>query len=147
MPIISFQAQADGPIVSAAVGVSIPRRKLLIDHGLVVPDMVVGTFLVDTGATVTAVAPDLIASLGLPHIGAVSVHTPSTGATSVAIDQYDASFIIPGNAPDGTLVIGAIPILATHFRSQGIDGLIGRDILNRCMLVYNGTTGAVSLAH
>lgn len=44
-------------------------------------------------------------------------------------------------------MIGAIPILATHFRSQGIDGLIGRDILNRCMLVYNGITGGVSLAH
>lgn len=77
----------------------------------------------------------------------MSIHTPSTGAASIAIDQYDASFVIPGNAPDGTLGIGAIPILATHFRSQGIDGLIGRDILNRCMLVYNGTTGGVSLAH
>lgn len=64
MPIISFQAQADGPIVNAAVGVSVPRRKLLIDHGLGVPEVVVGTFLVDTGATVTAVDPDLIAPSG-----------------------------------------------------------------------------------
>ena len=147
MPIITFQVQADGPIVSAAVGVSLPRRKLLQDQGLPIPNLVVGSFLVDTGATITAVDPDLIAPLQLPLVGSVSVHTPSTGKDSVFIDQYDASFVVPGNTPDGTLVVGAVPIVAAHLRSQGIDGLIGRDILDRCLLIYNGTTGVVSLAH
>lgn len=65
-------------------------------------------------ASVTAVDPDLIAPLQLPRNGSVRVHTPSTGATSIAIDQYDASIVVPGNSPDGTFVIGALPILATR---------------------------------
>lgn len=147
MPIITFQARVDGPIVNAAIGVSFPRRRLLLDQHLTVPNTVVGAFLVDTGATITAVDPDLIAPLQLPLIGSINVHTPSTGLASIAIDQYDASVLIPGNTTDGTLVIEAIPIVAAHLRSQGIDGLIGRDILDRCLLVYNGATGSVSLAH
>ena len=147
MPIITFQARADGPIVGGAVGVSLPRRKLLQDQGLAVPNLIVGNFLVDTGAAVTAVDPDLIAPLHLPLVGSIAVHTPSTGRESVFIDQYDASFVIPGNSPDGTLVVGAIPIVAAHLRSQGIDGLLGRDILDRCLLIYNGATGVVTLAH
>ena len=147
MPLINVPIQQGGAIANALVGVSQARAQALIAAGQTVPAPVTGTFLIDTGATSTCVDAALIAGLGLPLIGRVMMQTPSTAGVPVACDQFDASFYIPGAAPDAMLVIPALPLMAVTLAPQGIHGLIGRDILDRCMVTYHGPARFVTIAH
>ena len=76
------------------------------------------------------------------------VQTPTTGHTPVPMPQYDISLVIPSNRKDAQpLVIGALPVSETSFSGQGIDGLIGRDVLDRCVLNCIGPEGVLVLAY
>jgi hypothetical protein len=147
MPLITVPIQPLGPLVIAAVAVSQPRVAALTLAGQPLPAPVSGTFLIDTGATSSCVDLALMQPLGLPPIGKVHMVTPSTGGTPVVCDQFDASFIIPGNSPEGTFVIPALPLLGVSLAGQSIHGLIGRDILDRCMITYHGPAKIVTFAH
>jgi hypothetical protein len=105
-------------------------------------------FLVDTGASTTVIDPALLAPLGLTPTGSVMCHTPSTAGAPVAFDQYDVMLVIAGSSTDSPAwIIPAIPAFESHLSSQGIHGLIGRDLLDRAILVYNGPINLVSLAY
>jgi hypothetical protein len=120
----------------------------MIKAGFAVPLWISGTFLVDTGASGTCIDPTLIQPLGIPPSGRVHIQTPSTGSTSHECSQYDVSIYIPGadNSQEG-LLIPALPILETPLMTQGIVGLIGRDILDRCTLIYNSGLKMFTLAY
>ena len=62
-------------------------------------------------------------------------------------NQYDVMLIIPGPIAGFGWVIPAIPAMESALASQGIMGLIGRDVLDRAMLIYNGPAGHFSLAY
>lgn len=89
----------------------------------------------------------MLKSLGLTPTGSIPVHTPSTGSTPHTADQYDIGLLIPG-AVQGhqPLIINALPVMASDLAIQGIQALIGRDILKNCVLVYNGTVSVFTVA-
>jgi hypothetical protein len=147
MPTITVSAGPAGPLLSVAIGCSFPRTQVLLANNQPVPTVGSGQFLVDTGASMTCVDPDVIAHLNLPLIGSIMIATPSTNGVPVACEQYDASVLIPGASVRDNFVIPAIPILATKLKPQGIEGLLGRDIIDRCLLVYNGPARILSLGH
>jgi hypothetical protein len=101
--------------------------------------------LIDTGASGTCVDTTLLAPLGLTPTGSVPVQTPSTNGVPVQCPQYDVMLIIPG-AGGVPLTFQAFPVLCTDFSTQGISGLIGRDVLALCSLFYNGVTGQYNLS-
>lgn len=147
MPSINASIQPNGPLLSCLIGLSLPRVQALMAANQVVPPGVIGTFLIDTGASCTCVDPDFIKPLGLQPTGRTNIMTPSTQpGTPHSCEQFDISLFIPDGAQGGHLV-GALPIITTHLRSQGIEGLIGRDVLNACTLIYNGSAGIVTLAY
>jgi hypothetical protein len=47
----------------------------------------------------------------------------------------------------GVYLINALPVVETGLSIQGIDGLLGRDVLNDCTLIYNGTAAMCTLAY
>jgi predicted aspartyl protease len=145
LPAISVDIEAGGAIVTALVGVSFPRMQALQAAGEPVPPASMGRFLIDTGASSTCADPGLIGNLNLPMINQVAIMTPSTNGSQHMCDMYDASIFIPGRDPQRGFLIPALQIITTHLSSQGIDGLIGRDILNRCTVVYIGSEAALSL--
>lgn len=61
--------------------------------------------------------------------------------------QYDLMIYVPGATNTVGWMIEALPVTASSFAGQAIDGLIGRDIIDRGMLVYNGQTGQFTLAY
>jgi predicted aspartyl protease len=147
LPTINVRIAPSGPIITALVGVSQPREEALIKAGQAVPDRVEGRFLVDTGASCTCVDPDFIKTLGLPVINRVPIQTPSTNGKHHHCDLCDGSIALLGKEVKDVYYIPAMPMLATQLKSQGIDGLIGRDILNLCTLVIVGSAGLLSLSH
>jgi hypothetical protein len=137
---------AVGPIIQVLIGVSSPRQQALTAAGIAIPAPVTGNFLIDTGASGTCVDPDLVKKLGIPPSGSISIQTPSTQGNPHQCSTYDVMLFIPSSASGGHF-IEVMPVFETHLSGQGIDGLLGRDVLQNCVLIYNGTTNLFTLSY
>ncbi len=83
----------------------------------------------------------------MPPTGQVPVLTPSTGAVPVFMPQYDVNLYFQFAAPGVPAhVIPTVPIICADFEAQGIDGLLGRDILSKAVLIYHGDMKICTLA-
>lgn len=137
----------EGPILPVGVSVSRARREALLASGENVPPIVSVRALVDTGASCTCVDPSVLQALSLPATGTVFLYTPSTGSTPHAADEYDVGLVVPGAGIHHLpLTIDGVPVVAANLAVQGIHALIGRDVLQDCILIYNGTDGDFTLA-
>lgn len=132
---------------NAVVGVSQARADALTKAGQPIPKPVPIRALVDTGASCTCIDTAILKGLGLSPTGSALLMTPTTGATPHAADQYDVGLLIPPAAPHHLpYVLGTLPVTASDLSVQGLQALIGRDILRDCLLAYNGTMGFFTLA-
>jgi hypothetical protein len=149
VPHFTLQIGPNGPVVTAVLTVSQARRLALSAAQQPIPPPQQIRALVDTGASCTSVDPSVITALNLQPTGNVSVITPSTGTTPHQANQYDVALLIPGPAPtDPPLVFPTVPVIAAQLlQAQGFHALIGRDILNRCLLIYNGSIGFFTLGY
>lgn len=140
--------EAHGPLVRAVFHISNPRFKAMRSRGIPTPQPVVGMALLDTGASCSCIDPSVTASLQLQRRGYADVLTPSTGQEHHQTDEYDVSIIIPpGRQKDQPLILQAQRVVhAELLERQHLHALIGRDVLQRCLLNYNGTAGYFTLA-
>lgn len=124
-----------------------PLLAALVQMQLAVPPPQHIRALIDTGASNTCVDPMVLQALGLQATGQVQVHTPTTAGTPAVCSQYDVSLMIP--APNGLPFSVPTTAVTEHqlFNAQGFHALIGRDILARCVLIYNGQLSHFTLAH
>ena len=136
MPHLTLQISPGGPIVDVLVGVSHPRQQALQRVSLQVPAAVQIRALVDTGASGTCIDPAVLTRLGLQPTGFVQIHTPSTGNQPHLASQYDVGLILLH--PMLTYTIGALPVIGSALAIQGIQALIGRDVLANCLFIYDG---------
>jgi predicted aspartyl protease len=144
MPHLTLQIASGGPLVDIQVGVSEEREDALLKAGLPVPNPVQIRALIDTGASCTCIDPSALQSLGLTPTGSTPIHTPSTGGTAQNADQYDVSVILLH--PNLQLTIPTVAIIEAELSIQGIQALIGRDVLQGCLLIYDGQAGIFTLA-
>ena len=144
MPHVTAHIAAGGPVVELRVGVSLSRANALRQAGLDVPQQMAIRGLIDTGASCTCIDPGCLSFLGLQPTGQTVVHTPTTGGTPHPCNQYDVSIMLLH--PGLTLTFGVVPVIASDLSLQGIDALVGRDILVRCLFVYDGPANMFSLA-
>jgi hypothetical protein len=147
MPHFTLSMSPNGPLMDAFVGVSQPRRNALTAAGQTVPNWVQIRALLDTGASGSCVDPSVLSSLALNPSGSIPMITPSTGTTPHVADQYDVSLMIPclNQAP---LVFHTIGVACVELLlGQGFHALIGRDILQQCVLTYNGNRNWFTLAY
>ena len=146
MPLIHSTLTIGQPLLKAFVGLSVPRQQALKAAGQPVPSIVSVTFLIDTGASGTCVDPNSVSTLGLVPTGAAQIQTPSTNGMPHSCNTYDISLIIP--SPMGMpFLVNALPVVESVLKPQGIDGLMGRDVLSMCTLYYNGPEGSYTLAY
>ena len=143
MPHLTLPISPAGPLLDILVGVSHPREEALRESGQPIPPPVQVRGLVDTGASCSCMDPAVLTQLALSPTGSVSMMTPSTGAAPHLCDQYDVSItLIHTNL---ALTLNSIPVMESHLAMQGIQALIGRDVLSQCVLVYNGATAIYTL--
>ncbi|SRR5260370_720101 len=147
MPHFTRQLTEQRPIINAILRVTQARADALTAANQTIPQPQRMIALVDTGASCTCVDPAIIQALGLSPTGSTMMLTPSTGAQGHVTDQYDASLMIYSAPDEVPLDIPVIAVIAADLRSgQGIDALIGRDVLSHCVLWYNGEMGFFTLA-
>jgi len=148
VPSINASIGPSGPLLNVLVGLSVPHRAAVMKAGGTIPSYVTGQFLLDTGASCTCIDPAFVTKLGLTPTGTVGMQTPSTGDTPAQCYQYDVSLFIPDDARGSTgYFIDAIPVIETGLSMQGIEGLLGRDVLDRCVLIYNASINAFTLSY
>ena len=147
MPHLTTDLSADGALIDFLVGVSAPHAKFFSAKGQAVPVPVKVRGIIDTGASITCIHTASIASLKLKVTGNVPIITPSTGTSNHLCDQCDVSIILVH--PDSNVELATVPIITTDLSGlaqSGIQALIGRDVLAKCLFFYNGASKRFALA-
>jgi hypothetical protein len=144
MPHFTLPFQFGGPQLQLYVGVSQPKQQVLQQANMPVPQPILIYGLVDTGASTTAIDRGIIQALGLQPTGSMSILTPSTGSTPHPANTFDVSIVIPISSL--TFTVPAMQVFESSLNVQGIQALVGRDILSNCLFVYDGRANIFSLA-
>jgi hypothetical protein len=149
MPILTAPVVTpDGPLVRILLGPSRSQVHSLRLAGRPLPQPVELTALVDTGAEVSAVDPGVITGLGLPLKAAGLANVPATGGpTETWARPASLSILHPSNQPILNLVISALDLFEVPLTGLGYEALIGRDVLSRCVLIYDGPAAVFTLAY
>jgi len=136
-----------GPIVSVQIEVPQALATQLQRSGQAVPSAVAGLALVDTGASISAVDITVIQHLGVQPVGIATVGTAG-GPQQQAI--FPARLSFPGTQVPS---IEFNELLGANLAGQSVPGiggnliaLLGRDLLEHFILIYNGPAGMFSLA-
>ena len=141
MPHLSGTITPWGPLILVVVGPSAPRIQALTAAGQTPPTAIVARLVVDTGASLTAIDCTILQQLGLTSKGTTPVHTPSTAGVPHNANQYDVGIIIFGLMNAIVHAAPALPVIDGNFKAQGIDWLLGRDVLATSRMSYNGMDG------
>ncbi|MGO8670986.1 MAG: hypothetical protein ACLQVD_06455 [Capsulimonadaceae bacterium] len=132
--------QTYGPRVQVVIGAAQSLVSQILQRGETPPTPISGVALIDTGASVTSVDNAVAVLLGLPVVDVVTIASASHSSTPSNI--YPVSLGIAGLAVN----VDVPRCLGAELAAQGIAVLIGRDILMRCTLHYNGLTAEFTLA-
>jgi predicted aspartyl protease len=129
---------AEGPLVVVSATVSAAVEQLLTKDNKPVPTPIPLNFMIDTGATMTVVKTGTAAKLGLQPVGLQKTHTASQKDVECPIYQIRLIFS-NGHTVEATVM--ELPLEGQH-----IQGLLGRDILAKSILLYSGPTNHFSLS-
>jgi len=138
VPTLKWPFTNGQPLVPALLRCSRYREEALKIAGQPVPEWANTLLLVDTGASNTCIDPYFLQALDIPSSGSVDMHTPSTGNNVHSCYLYDVQLSIRNtDSAFPPLHISLLPVMGTSLLNQGIGGLLGRDVLQDCLLVMN----------
>jgi predicted aspartyl protease len=101
--------------------------------------LVPATAMIDTGASGSVITRDVAQRLGLQPVGVSLVHTAS--GTNVQTPMYAVRLTL-----SPTVNFETTASEAESIRAQGLDALIGRDVLSQAVLVYIGYMNQFTIA-
>ena len=85
-------------------------------------------------------------SLGLAAVAQTRIHTSTTSARGEICDIYAVELVLFPNSPQ-PMRIGALEVIARPFLNMGADGLLGRDVLKRVVLNFDGPQAQAYLSY
>ena len=137
-----------GPSLQVEVSVPTALANQLQAANQPIPNPVLGLGIVDTGASISAVDSTVISQLGVQPVGTANVGTAGGPQTQFT---YPAKFTFPGT---GIPSIEFSTLIGSNLTGQIVPGpqqgnlivLLGRDILEHFIFVYNGPSGMFTLA-
>jgi hypothetical protein len=145
MPHLIASTRPRGAVVDVSVSPSIPRQQELYRTGMSVPRPVGARALIDTGAALSCIDPSIAALLGLVATGTANLHTASTQGVTHLCSVYDVCLTIPVASGTPFRII-TLPAVEAVLSPQGIDMLIGRDVLEHATMFYDGPNGRVTIS-
>jgi len=135
----SAVVQQLGPRIQVVLSLPTFVEQGLLAAGKTVPAPLSAEALIDTGASVTCIDDALAKQLQLPVIDRMTMTSASHAAHPV--DVYPIRVEFTGLGFERTLnrVMGAT------LQAQGIQMLIGRDLLSESVFIYNGREGEFTI--
>jgi predicted aspartyl protease len=146
MPILTLPLESGGAIIDAVFAVSGPRQEAMKKAGLEIPSPVLVRALVDTGASCTCLDPQVVKKLGLTPSGIALLHTPSTGSEPHTCNQFDVAVAVVMDAKQLHLSSLIIPVIESDLSAHGFQALLGRDVLDQGIFIYDGHHRFLTLA-
>ncbi|MFH1067354.1 MAG: retropepsin-like aspartic protease [bacterium] len=146
MPHFTLNQGPLGPLIDVFIGVSEPRHAALLKAGAVIPSAIVVKALVDTGASHTAVDPNVMTMLGLQPKRTAQTISPTTGVEPHTCHTYDVSIHVPLGTATTLFSKLAWEVTCLKLKHQGFEMLLGRDILADGLLIYDGKAGTFAMA-
>jgi hypothetical protein len=136
MPYVTGPILREGPVLDLWIGVSEPRRGVLLRVGFAVPGPVAVRALINTSSACSQAAAAVFEALDLTPVAAI-------GATAGGVDvaetrrHYDVS--LWAGVPEPALCSPLVTMAEAEFPADtAIRALIGRDVLGHGLLVYDG---------
>ena len=145
MPHLNLSMTQSGPFVDIWISVSDPRRDALRAADQEVKPAVKVRALIDTGASCTVIDASILKKLAIPCVGVTPIFTPSTGEVPHVCHQYDVSLGILDAQGDPLFLNDSLSVLGSDL--PDVDALIGRDVLAKGILIYNGAAGTFTLSY
>jgi hypothetical protein len=137
---------AAGAFTSVDVGLPPQIAAAMAAAAQALPPSGTGLALVDTGATLTCVHEPVLTGLGL---NPVSIVTSGTAAGPVQQSMYFARLTFPMLRWTGDLPVVGVDLTGQQVATtppQDIVALLGRNLLQNWMLVWNGSGGLWSIS-
>ena len=128
-----------GPAVEIAVAVSAELEQALSEAKQPVAAPITGLALIDTGAASTCVDETVAQKLGVSPIDVVRIASASHAQAEKSV--YPVRLRLLGT----TIEIAASRAIGVPLQPQGFIALLGRDFLERFVLIYNGSAGEMTL--
>lgn len=140
MPFLTFRnqnLQSTGPIIEVVILPPQAVIEQLQKEKKTIPSQK-AIALIDTGASSTCISSAIVKQLGLIPFDVQRVHT-AAGETEQLL--YDAGVVLPISQPN----IISVQTPCAELDGQPFQVLLGRDILSRCSLIYNGPDNSFTL--
>lgn len=144
---LTVQILTSGALIEVHLGPSDARRRALMRQRRDLPPPLQTLFLIDTGASMSMVDESCMRTLQLDPTGATLFHSSSTNGVAERAAIYDVRLILGGMATANTLRIDPLPMMATALINQPFEGILGRDVLARLQLAWNGPAQEVQLSY
>lgn len=135
-PAIALQMR--GPLIQVSVTIEENAGKALLSQGKALPTPKTGLALIDTGASNTCIDEQAAKELGLPVI--------DVGTMLSATHEKVPCNIYPVQVTTPIVNLNSPRTMGAALAAQGLLVLIGRDVLQRCNLFYNGPIGQFTLS-
>jgi hypothetical protein len=142
MPRLTSPFGPDGLLVPAFLGLTAADLAAAQAAGAASPGVLQVRGMIDSGTTVTAVAPSVLARLNVPPGPAVQT---TTAAGSVQVRLYQVSFTIYDLASGVTLAWPDWTVTSLLHDPDDVDVLFGLDLLREVVLIVNGPGQTFSL--
>ena len=138
--------ERDGPLIPVEVSMPSALEAWCVKNNIPVPAPISGYALIDTGASISGIHEPILEKLSIVPFDSISLVTPSgTGRAFV----YPTRVSFPALNVVGYTINRVVGSQLNWSTSDGrnVIMLLGRDILNQFMLVYNGSFNMVTLAY
>jgi len=131
-------------VIALHVGVDESRQALLLRNQFAVPARLCVPVQIDTGTAYSGFAPQVFRHLDLRPFDRAAIRTPSTTEQPHYSNQFVVSLAFD---KDGAEVLSpSLQVIECYFApDEGIMGMLGRDVLNRCRFLFDGRANTYSL--
>jgi hypothetical protein len=152
MPLMVVPLLPDGALVNVMVGLSGPDVRTLRQAGKPIPGPIAARAILDTGANATCLDPGVLTSLvqavGLKPVRFLLANVPALGGVGWSA-EYALSLPVvhPSGQPRDNRTWQEHPVVEQPLAQLGYQVLLGRDLLDDCLFVYNGPDGSFTLAY
>lgn len=140
MPCISRAFNPDiGPLIRVGIGPPGTMKKLVAGGQPLAPPMI--EMLVDTGAAITSVSPEIMNEANIRVLGQRDMGSSSGGGM---VNTYAVDLLLPVSESDDDngsgrgYVVDNWEIVDFLDEQAPFKGLLGRDVLSRGLLVFHG---------